>query len=236
MKNKNIVLLTTFALGLSLTPLTYAANNHKFIIEQVSKQGKDVKFTVKVTYLGEAVDGASVSIVKDGKTLTSSTTASNGKASIKLSNYTNEATTLKIEKEGFKTQLLTGFILLDGSDYKFAMVKGSGTISTAVASDVAAIDRKGEDAVTKQKEKEAKAKQQAEKAQKKAEDSKEDAADYAEKAKQEEQRMKEIEEAAAAKRSAAEEKAKEAEALEKQLESKESRAASREEEAEAREK
>src|SRR5690554_4811230 len=108
MKNKNIALLATFAIGVIITPITYASNHFVSTIESVYQAGKTVSFSVNVSYLGKPVDGASVAVIKEGKSLAESKTDAKGNVTLKIDEYKGERTTLQIQMEGYKTQVLTG--------------------------------------------------------------------------------------------------------------------------------
>jgi len=205
MKNKNITLLAAFTIGIAMAPLTHASVNTIPSFEKTIQDGKSVSFVVKVTYLGNPVDGASVSVMKEGKTLAQSTSDAKGNASIKVDDYKGGATDLQITKEGYKTQVLTGFILKDGNDYKFALVRGTGTITTAIASNLDKIVEKSTNEIRKQAEKEEKARNATEEANENTKSSQENATEYAEQTKEEKEKREVAKAEAAEKRAASKE-------------------------------
>src|SRR5690554_3793027 len=193
MKNKNIFLIVSFTLGTILSPLACVAANEKNATSSTLQEGKTVTITVNVNYLGSALDGVSASIVKDGKAIAESTTDTRGKALIKVENYTVGAVDLQLKKEGYQTQILSGLILKNGSEYNFSLTKGTGVVTTAVSTGINKIEEKSTEEIAKLEAKEAKAKEAAEASKLEAEKAAAKAGEYTEAAKAEAEKAKELE-------------------------------------------
>jgi hypothetical protein len=131
-----------------------------FRMDRTAHQKTKATISIEVSYLGNAVKGATVSIIEDGNTLTSATTNRRGKTDLSVSNYALSPVTLYIKKEGYQTHLLIGLILKNGSDYEFSLVKGNGTITTEVSTDMQNIKSKGEKKVERYEGKAADAKEE----------------------------------------------------------------------------
>src|SRR5690554_989828 len=149
MKNKNIAILPSLTFGALISTLTYASVNKLHSSGFVSQEATTVTITVTVNYLGQPLYGVSDSIIKDGKIVSESISDSKGKAVIKVDNYTVGAVDLQLKKEGYQTQILSGLILKNGSDYKFSLTKGTGVVTTEVPTGIDKIESKSADEIEK---------------------------------------------------------------------------------------
>src|SRR5690554_2814146 len=235
MKNKNIALIASFTLGAIITPVSYSSANEMYTIERVVQDAKSVSITVYVNYLGKSMDGVAASIIKDGKVVAESITDSKGKAVIKVDNYEVGAVDLQLKKEGYQTQILSGLILKNGSDYKFSLTKGTGVVTTEVSTGIDKIESKSADEIEKIAKQEEKARQAAESSKQDAEKSQEKAGTYTEAAKAEEQKRKASEDKSSEAAATAAAAAAEAKKMEEKLSGSESDIKQREEQAKQRE-
>src|SRR5690554_1596354 len=162
MKNKNIALIASFTLGAILAPVSYSAAKEAVMPSFQIQEGKTVTISVNINYLGNPLDGVSASIVKDGKVIAESISDAKGKAVLKVDNYELGAVDLQLKKEGYQTQIMSGLILKNGSDYKFSLTKGTGVVTTEISTGINKIEEKSTEELEKLAKQEEKAKQKAE--------------------------------------------------------------------------
>lgn len=165
-KGKLITIISIF-IGLIITSSTYSiANENNFKV--IHQESESIRIKIKVEYLGNPLEGAIVSIVDNGKVLAKSTTNRKGKVKITINDLGAKTVNLKIMKEGYKTQVLSGIILVNKSKYEFSLMKGVGITTSEVETDIPDIKEKGAEKVEKFKKKEEKYQEKTKKYTKKA--------------------------------------------------------------------
>ena len=149
MKMKSILVATLLLVG---TPfLSNASQGTKIEISEL-KHGA-IKVSVKVLFGTSPLEGATVSIIEKGQSVSQATSDSKGIAGLSITDYHNSPVNIEVKMDGYQTHILSGVYLKNGRQYDIALVKGSGTITTEVTSNVSEIEAKGAEKVTKIEEK-----------------------------------------------------------------------------------
>ncbi len=151
MKTNYIALLFLFLGSVNFS----AAHSSSFTscFEMLQQEVKSIKVKIRVEYLGNPLEGVSVSIIDNGRVLAKSTTDKKGKVKISIKDLSVKTVDLKLSKQGFKTQLLSGIILIDKSKYEFSLEKGDGVTKSVVETDIPNIEAKSAEKIQKHLEK-----------------------------------------------------------------------------------
>src|SRR5690554_6223732 len=168
MKRSKNELMTYLIMGMFLVPTTTTlANNNTITI--VDNQTNSATITINISYLGAAEQGVSVSILKDNNVVVSAVSDAKGVAVLSVDNTNLGGVSLRLEKAGYQTQILTGLYVRDGAKYSFSLVKGEGVVETELSTSVTKIEDKSQANLDKIADQEAKAAADAEKAAARAE-------------------------------------------------------------------
>lgn len=130
-------------IGFVLISNTFTFAN-KSNLNPIVQDGESIRVDIKVVYLGHPLEGVVVSIMDAGSVLAKSTTNRKGKVRISIKNLNTKTVDLTLEKEGYKTQILAGIILINKGKYEFSLMKGEGVLQSDVETDIPNIKEKSE--------------------------------------------------------------------------------------------
>lgn len=143
MKKEKFIPALLLIIGFILISNTFTFAN-KSNLNPINKEGESIRVDIKVVYLSNPLEGVVVSIMDNGKVLAKSTTNRKGKVRISIENLNTKTVDLTLEKEGYKTQILAGIILINKGKYEFALMKGEGVLQSDVETDIPNIKEKSE--------------------------------------------------------------------------------------------
>ena len=143
---KNLILFAILAASINLNAATSSTLLEEIIFKTTNLA--NVKFSVKVTYSGNPLAGASVNVLQEGKSIASAITDIKGTVTINIANYNGKLVSITTSLMGYQNNTMKGTALSNGKSINISLTKGTGS-AAAAESKVESIYSKSEEKVNK---------------------------------------------------------------------------------------